>query len=160
MKTVESRQTVVIPWCDTTGGTHLCGDAVFPDGTKYRFVLENGACRHLYIFHDGKYTWNDYVNRASKKVAAVLEHALPLLPAALERKRARDAAEEAETAKKQQAYLAKEALEAAAPDLLEACRAALNVLEQISCYPSFNAAEVIQKLQSAITTATNNSTKE
>lgn len=107
------------------GGTHICGDAEFTDGRKYRFVIQNGAVVNLFIYKGKDYSNSDYVNRSRMRAQMVATHALPLLPRALEEMKAREAARDAKDEAERIQYLREEALEKAAPDLLAECQRVL-----------------------------------
>lgn len=118
---MKTTPVVEITDVQSIGGTHMCGDATFADGKKYRFVIQNGLVQYLYIYNeDGKdYHRTNWASRSKMRAQMIADHAHGFLPQALADLQERQEKEEAKRRAEGEAWQKEKNLQDAAPDLLK-----------------------------------------
>lgn len=141
---MNAEPVVKITYFRSIGGTHLCGDAMFLDGKKYRFVMQDGVVDRLYIYQDpfasdSKFGDVNWASRSKMRAQMISDHARPLLGQALQELREREALQEAESRCENIIRERQEALNAAAPEMLKQLE---NLVGIICSMPGFEERDV------------------
>jgi hypothetical protein len=114
----------------TVGGSHLSGEAIFSDGKRYRFVIENGTVDRMCAPNEsGDFKPSQYRTPFPMRAVLISQAYAPYLERAREEKKNRDAEYLAECDKRNKAAIAERNLQEAAPKLLALLRAVLDAAD-------------------------------
>lgn len=150
-KSTLTKPVVEISDVQSIGGTHMCGNATFIDGRKYRFVIQDGIVGKLYIYNeDGKdYARANWASRSRMRAEMIADHARGCLKKALADLKERQDKEEADAARDREAWRKEKALQDTAPELLAVCKALLQ-LHYDSGTASAEGLEIVHRADAAI----------